>query len=200
MESLLEPVRRFEAERARLLPVPFGPYRLDALQLGFINNQFARDPRTTNAIPPANAPVSFPSVWHGPWRDNVHYSVQIHSPLARNIVQAVSSSLVRPLRPLSDPGVHFQNLIAFEEWLRDLQPPQWPEDILGAVDFSKAARGRELFREQCQQCHHWNRTEPNEAGFSFLKAIEVPNNHPKMGTDPRRLSSPEPPPPIACRG
>lgn len=184
VESLLEPVRRFEAVRARLLPVPFGPYRLDALQLGFINNKFARDPRAQDAIPPANAPVSFPSVWHGPWRDNVQYSVQIHSPLARNIVQAVSSSLVRPIQ---SPAVHFQNLIAIEEWLRDLQPPQWPEDILGAVDFSKAARGRELFRDKCQQCHHWTRTEPNETGFSFLKTIEIPNSHPKMGTDPTQI-------------
>ena len=185
VKSLLKPVRRFEAERARLLPYPFGPYRLDALQLGFVNGQFAQDPETTIDIPPANAPVSFPSVWHGPWRDNVQYSIQIHSPLPRNIVQAVNSSSVWPDVPFRN--VHFQNLIAIEEWLRDLRPPQWPEDILGAVDFSKAARGRELFREHCQRCHHWNRTEPNEAGFSFLKTIEVPNNNPKMGTDPTQI-------------
>jgi hypothetical protein len=189
VESLLEPERRFEAERVRLLPVQFGPYRLDALQLGFINNQLSRDPRNQNTLPPANAPVRFPSVWNGPWRDNVQYSVQIHSPLARNVIQAVSSSLVRPRAESPASAAHFQNLIAIEEWLRELQPPQWPEDILGPVDFSKAARGRDLFREQCQQCHNWNHTEPNEAGFSFLKTIEIPNDVSQMQTDPTQIEA-----------
>jgi hypothetical protein len=34
-----------------------------------------------------------------------------------------------------------------------LKPPSWPENLLGAVDREKAARGEALFKQRCQGCH-----------------------------------------------
>lgn len=34
-----------------------------------------------------------------------------------------------------------------------LKAPQWPKEILGAIDQEKAARGEELYQQHCQQCH-----------------------------------------------
>ncbi len=40
-----------------------------------------------------------------------------------------------------------------ESTLQELRPPRWPEDLLGAIDREKAARGKPLFEQHCQGCH-----------------------------------------------
>ncbi len=72
-----------------------------------------------------------------------------------------------------------------------LRPPRWPEDMLGAIDQTKAARGAELFERHCQGCHGPHVAEPaRQQASAPLKPshelewrIEViPLDH--IGTDP----------------
>jgi mono/diheme cytochrome c family protein len=77
-----------------------------------------------------------------------------------------------------------------EHALQMLEPPRWPEHILGAIDRDKAARGKELFEQRCRGCHGPHVAEPARAQASApLKPegqewrIEViPLEH--IGTDP----------------
>jgi hypothetical protein len=78
-----------------------------------------------------------------------------------------------------------------EGTLQQLRPPRWPEDILGAVDQEKAARGEVLFRERCQECHGPHVAEPARMQASApMKQVPgtewrievIPLDH--IGTDP----------------
>lgn len=197
--ELLQPMCAFwkRNQNKEIIPVAYGPYRLDALLLGAVNarlGQAQREGRIKDCsvndpfekpLRVADAPVNYPSVWHAPWRDSVQYTVRIHSPLARNLIQSVSTSMIQlpgkqnPLAGLNIPG-----LIAIEEWLRELGPPRWPEDILGRVDFELAARGKVLYGEHCGECHNSDRVTANAAGYSFLQSFEQPVD--QLGTDPKQ--------------
>ena len=75
--------------------------------------------------------------------------------------------------------------------LQQLEPPRWPEDVLGRVDRSLAEKGRALFEQHCRRCHG-----PFDAGEA-VKAFESPLRLPsdplwlaptvpleEIGTDP----------------
>jgi hypothetical protein len=59
--------------------------------------------------------------------------------------------------------------------LRDLRPPVWREDLLGAIDMDKAVRGGLAFIQTCQGCHG-----PHPASHR-QKTLEAPL---KTATDP----------------
>ncbi|MFO0847144.1 MAG: di-heme-cytochrome C peroxidase [Gemmataceae bacterium] len=187
---------------ASLLPLEHGPYRLDALNLGAVNlvlSGYAAQPSAPGGVPTvvADVPVSYPSLWHGPWRDAVQYAVAIRSPLARNAVQALSTSFVpgpartgaanpaNPPQPDAVRNLHFPNLFAIEEWLRDLAPPPWPEEAFGRIDRDRADRGRRLYREHCASCHNWDTTPATAGGLPLFKTVVVPQG--EVGTDPLLL-------------
>jgi len=50
-------------------------------------------------------------------------------------------------------SVNVRNLHAIETLLVQLQPPRWPESVLGPIDHARAARGRVLFARNCAACH-----------------------------------------------
>lgn len=68
-----------------------------------------------------------------------------------------------------------------EKAFRGLRAPSWPAHVLGTVDIDKAARGLDLYRRHCQECHrppigtpefwsddHW---ETAADGRSVLKLV-----------------------------
>jgi hypothetical protein len=76
-----------------------------------------------------------------------------------------------------------------EKALERLAPPQWPEEVFGAIDRQKAAAGEKLFMENCAGCHNawpyiW--TEPNKYGKRFVQVGLVPQNY--VGTDPGQFT------------
>jgi hypothetical protein len=168
-----------------VMPFRHGPYRLDALTLGALNIALMSPPSPMGGVstPPlsADVPVSYPAIWTGPWRENVQYYVAIHSPLPRNVIQAFSTSFVRPSGVAPHRAIAMKNLIIMEEWLRDLNPPAWPEEWLGAIDHARARKGRELFQQRCAECHNWQLTGPNPLGVSFIRTYETAAE--KLGTD-----------------
>ena len=61
----------------------------------------------------------------------------------------------RPLPPEERfrTSVLVENLHRIETTLQRLEPPRWPEEVLGPIDRAKAERGRVLFERNCRHCH-----------------------------------------------
>ncbi|NVK40784.1 MAG: cytochrome c [Oceanospirillaceae bacterium] len=144
-----------------LYPVEEGYGRTDAL--GRIGNTVFGDHLVQSNLQVGSAPVSYPYLWNI-WKfDWVQYNGSVSQPLARNIGEALGVGARIPL--LSETGtplppderfrssVRVPDLVKIEGTLQRLQPPAWPEAILGAVDRGLATTGRALFVEHCQGCH-----------------------------------------------
>jgi hypothetical protein len=195
--------RRLEAEasavnhyRTRSLAVPtrFGPGRIDAL--GLMHNEVTAN---LTKIPenwyPALAPVKPPFLWNAPQSAWVQWSGTFEDPIVRNAGEAtgvfarVDTLSPTPAAGLYDSTLDVAGLDALEKLLRRLAPPKWPEAIFGVIDQQKAARGKQLFAENCAQCHaswpyRWS--EPKKAGKRFIENAILSVK--TMGTDPSQFS------------
>ncbi len=110
-----------------------------------------------------NGPVSYPYVWNI-WKfDWVQYNASVSQPMARNVGEAVGTGATyhlvdrygRPVPPSERyrSSIPIENLQRIETTIQTLEPPEWPEDLLGPVDQAKVARGRQLFTDHCAGCH-----------------------------------------------
>jgi mono/diheme cytochrome c family protein len=181
-----------------LYPVHEGFGRTDAL--GRIGNTAFGDHLVAANYQAGDAPVSYPYLWNI-WKfDWVQYNGSVSQPLARNVGEALGVGAIAPLRSdMNEPlpaaerfrsSVDIAGLTRIEHALQLLQPPRWPEQILGVIDHEKARLGKELFQQRCQGCHGPHVAEPARAQATApLKPeglewrIEViPLDH--IGTDP----------------
>ena len=119
-------------------------------------------------LDPANyevgdAPVSYPPVWNI-WKfDWVQYNASVSQPMAQQHRRgdgrrARSMRCVEPLRPAaaarasaSAPRRCSTTSHTIETTLRKLQPPAWPEALLGAIDRAKAERGKAAVQRALRQ-------------------------------------------------
>jgi mono/diheme cytochrome c family protein len=182
-----------------LYPVEEGFGRTDAL--GRISNTVFGDELDPSNYRVANAPVSYPYLWNI-WKfDWVQYNASVSQPMARNLGESLGvgarihlqDAYGRPL-PQSErfrAATLIDNLVKIEDALQQLEPPPWPEALLGAVDRAKAERGRLLFAEHCEGCHAVREADAE------TKAAEAPLRgpsdplwvlhtlpYPDIGTDP----------------
>ncbi|NDW47192.1 di-heme-cytochrome C peroxidase [Ruegeria sp. PrR005] len=157
--------------------VRYGHARLDAQ--GHILNKVAltvRDPdQITNVL--ADAPASYPHIWNTSQQEQLQWngiakrmfkirflgeSTELGA-LVRNTSEVIGvfahietdKFTVRRGYPSS---ARVRELVSLERQLESLQSPKWPEDMLGAIDWDLAARGREVFTRQidgesCADCH-----------------------------------------------
>ncbi len=153
----------------RWYPTTEGRGRTDAV--GRIANVvFGRDLKTPENYQQANAPVSYPFIWDI-WRfDWVQYTGFTNQAMARNVGEALG--VLAPIALVDDDGkllpegefgkttVNVHGMHCIETVLRDLEPPRWPEDVLGKIDIARASRGKELFADQCEFCHGPHRSKP----------------------------------------
>jgi cytochrome c5 len=149
-------------ERFRnLYPTEEGFGRTDAL--GRIANMVFADKIDPANYRPGNAPVSYPYLWNI-WKfDWVQYTASVSQPMARNVGEAMGvGARVHFVDPYGRAiaaseryrsSVRFDDVERIETTLQQLRPPRWPDDLLGAIDRPKAARGRALFEQHCQGCH-----------------------------------------------
>jgi len=183
----------------RLYPVREGFGRTDAL--GRIGNTVFGDHLAKANYQKGNAPVSYPYLWNI-WKfDWVQYNGSVSQPLARNVGQALGVGARTPLlnnlrQPLPaaerfHSSVALAGLVRIEHALHLLRPPQWPEDLLGAVDQARAARGAVLFQNHCQECHgpHVASVAEQQADAPLKPSTDlhwrievIPLDH--IGTDP----------------
>ncbi|MBL8349490.1 MAG: cytochrome c [Burkholderiaceae bacterium] len=181
--------------------------RLDALtRIG--NQVFGLSADKPANYRPTNAPVKYPHVWTTPWFDWVQYNGSIMQPIVRNAGEALgvvaSVNLAGPAETRFDSSVPIDTLHRIEQQLAGpahptagqaftgLKAPRWPEELLGAIDRQKAAKGQELYVRHCQNCHlppiaspafwdprRWATLPGSETAYLKLKL--VPISH--VGTD-----------------
>lgn len=144
-----------------LYPVQEGFGRTDAL--GRIANTVFGDHLVASNYQEGVAPVSYPYLWNI-WKfDWVQYNGSVKQPLARNIGEALGvGAVIRmtdhygnpvPAAQRYDSSVNIPGLGRIEHTLQRLQPPRWPEQLLGSIDPTRAAQGKVLFESHCAGCH-----------------------------------------------
>jgi len=178
-------------------PVAPGPGRMDAL--GLIHNQVtASILGVRENWRSAVAPVKPSFVWNLPQSAWAQWSGVLKDPVLRNVGEVmgvfaqIDLSSMTPDDGLFDSTLDLAGQLAVEDLLRRLAPPMWPEDILGTIDREKAARGKELFAENCAGCHstwphRWS--EPKKQGKRFIENAIVSNE--VMGADATQFGSPQ---------
>lgn len=157
------------AGAAKLYPVEEGRGRTDAV--GRIANiVFGYDLDEPDNFRVANAPASYPFIWDI-WRfDWVQYTGFTNQAMARNVGE--SMGVLAPIKLVDQDGrllppdrfgetvIDIDGMHCAEGTLRDLQPPKWPEDVLGKIDIESAKKGKALFADQCVACHGPHISEP----------------------------------------
>jgi Uncharacterized alpha/beta hydrolase domain (DUF2235) len=191
-----------------LFPTPEGYGRTDALaRIG--NFVFGTELSNKKNLVIGDGPVNFPPVWDASWMDWVQYNGSIQQPMGRNVGEALG---VRSrINLIGYPGVQFQNTIRVEN-LHEIEgllggdapgqgvsSPKWPEDVLGAIDRGKAAKGEQLYNQLCLHCHqppmssdegrkadHWTDYK-DSSGKRFFKVTMIPLE--EIGTDPKQAEN-----------
>jgi len=159
---------------------------LDDCQLGRLRNKLFNKP---------NAPVSYPFLWDTPQHDYVHWNGSASNgglgPVGRNASKVIGVlatldwkekeifSIPSNATTSFESSVDIHNLRRIETHLQKLQSPQWPEDILGAIDRHRALRGELLFNEYCSSCHtDIDRSDPDRRIVAHMSRVS------DVGTDP----------------
>lgn len=187
------------ADQGKLYNETAGFGRTDAL--GRIGNYvFGTELNNTN-LRVANAPANFPPLWYASWFAWVQYNGSIQQPMVRNIGEALG---VRARVNLKDPSKLYQSTVNVKnQWqlesmlagpaaFNGLKSPAWPQELFGPIDQAKAAKGAQLYKDQCEHCHLPPLDSPDikdpkywEAGLEgrmFLKLNLIPLD--EIGTDP----------------
>jgi hypothetical protein len=166
-------------------PAGFG--RLDAHGKG-LNQLLAAPLKEPRNYAHLTAPVRFPALWDTPRFNWVLYNGSIRQPLARNMIEALGvQAPIRHDTMLGDNVVHaieMENVIWGQRMLMDLRSPGWPESILGRLDLIKIARGKQLYANECADCHDSRAAGmPSERGA--CDEIRIPlYDLDTIGTDP----------------
>jgi mono/diheme cytochrome c family protein len=190
-------ITRAILERLKVVPVDAGPGNLNALSQGHYNNlglaswlakKGLLQPSTVAPPRPGfEGSVNLPAMWFAQGDTWAQWFAEIHDPSARNWIQSVSTSPVRPPKLVAaakDPGVmlssvHFDNIAEVQRLLGLVRPPQWPEAIFGGLDRTKVDQGRALYEQHCAECHARTAAPPNELGVVFKERIAA-----DVGSDP----------------
>ncbi|KJZ37167.1 di-heme-cytochrome C peroxidase [Pseudomonas fluorescens] len=171
-----------------LYPTEEGPGRTDAF--GRIANASFGDAISPANYRVANAPVDYPQLWDMWTFDWVQWNGSAQQPMARNIGEALGVGATlnffdangQPLKGDAryQSSVRLRDLHLIEQTLQRLKPPAWPEELLGAIDKTQAAKGRELFTENCAGCHVPRSVQSDGRWVQHLKMLPVEF----IGTDP----------------
>ncbi|WP_283188791.1 di-heme-cytochrome C peroxidase [Pseudomonas sp. PMCC200344] len=171
-----------------LYPTEEGPGRTDAF--GRIANASFGDAISPANYRVANAPVDYPQLWDMWTFDWVQWNGSAQQPMARNIGEALGVGATlnffdangQPLKGDAryPSSVRLRDLHLIEQTLQRLKPPAWPEELLGTIDKTQAAKGRELFTENCAGCHVPRSVQSDGRWVQHLKMLPVEF----IGTDP----------------
>jgi hypothetical protein len=101
---------------------------------------------------PQNAPVSFPHMWGIETTAWLQWGANMNSVMERNIGQSLGVGAVFDAESFA-ATTRLDNLNTLEHLVYKLTRPEWPVDVFGPIDETKAARGRDLYDRQCANCH-----------------------------------------------
>lgn len=178
-------IKRFVggAGAAKWYPVEEGRGRTDAV--GRIANVvFGYDLDVPENYRVADAPASYPFLWDI-WRfDWVQYTGFTNQAMARNVGEALG--VLALIKLVNDKGellkgseleqtiVDADGLHCAEGLLRQLQPPKWPEAVLGKIDIERARSGKQLFADHCVYCHGPHVSQPYQWPVADEQHPELP--------------------------
>lgn len=183
----------------------YGPGRLDAF--GSIFNRILV---TGLEIPgnhfPSNAPVSYPFLWDTPYLDWVQYNSSAGNPIARNVGEVLGVYAHMKLQGTPETGqfsstANIKKLDRLESYVEQLKAPPWPNSVLGDIDSNKAALGKQLYAQNCVQCHYIRDADGNfpmttenkdlQGNKSSVQFIKTNSKMPlaKLGTDPQMVQN-----------
>lgn len=152
-----------------------------------------------------NAPVSYPFLWDTPQHDYLQWNGVAanagEGPIGRNsgevigvfgtldwsqepgwtLSSAIGGQGFGPTHISFDSSVDLHNLRLLEAQLATLQSPQWPENILPALDKKRVERGAPLFDKLCASCHQEiDRTNPKRHVIANFSKLDVAGTDRKM--------------------
>ena len=170
----------------------YGYARLDAFG-GIFNQVLAANLGLEQNYRPGNAPVSYPFLWDSSQQTLVQWNGLLPNagpgPLLRNVGEVLGVFAEIEVDPKNYPrgyksSVNVKGLGELETWVDSLQSPQWPEQVLPALDQAKVARGQSVYQANCQSCHQLiDRTSPDRQPGVVMKSIQ------EVGTDPMMASN-----------
>ncbi len=174
------------------LTTAYGYGRLDAFG-AILNRVTASFTGIAGNATPANAPVSYPFLWNTSQLSWVQWNGSANNHIGRNVGE-VSGVFADTVVKTSNPSEMFRssakimNLARLEDLMSQLDSPKW-QVPLPPIDQDKAAKGKDLFAENCVFCHgirdadgQFPMTAPNPLGKKFIKVNMVKLSH--IGTDP----------------
>ncbi|MGH6924127.1 MAG: cytochrome c [Propylenella sp.] len=147
----------------------FGPGRVDTFNPYKVNQFFAYYPPGSFSDDERIGTSDFPAIWNQASRDglNLHWDGNNDSVRERNFSAAFGAGATRE-------NVDSAAFDRVTSWLQDLPAPKYPFEI----DQSLLARGEEVYRARCYECHDFSGAEIGQ-----VDPIET------IGTDPHRLNS-----------
>jgi hypothetical protein len=187
--SVFDQTTRMEARRQlNASPVPYGHARLDAFG-DILNMVLAADLDLPENKRVADAPVSYPFLWDTPQHDVVQWNGSASNtapgPLLRNAGEMLGVFAAVDLVPTRilhgyRTSIELENLAQLEKSLESLWSPQWPMEILPAIDALKATNGKAHYDRLCVKCHAYiNRTD------KARRIVAVMTPYKELGTDPK---------------
>jgi hypothetical protein len=202
---------RAQIMRMNATPMRYGFSRVDAI--GYIFNQASLFTQAGHPIEnEPSAPVSYPFLWNITQHDRVQWNGSVPNrkimlrgrpfdvgALGRNSGEVIGvfgevvthrSTPLGLLRPFHS-SIRVNELVRIETMLESLQPPAWPEEMLGRIDRASAARGQALYAQECASCHvplaRTDLTTPVIAQMSWFSPSAPPHGtraNVPPGTDP----------------
>jgi cytochrome c peroxidase len=172
-------------------PVNYGFARIDAI--GFIFNQtMSTLPGIPENAKPSDAPASYPFLWGTDQSDVVQWTGFAANASGAGIlvrnggeVIGVYGEVKLTKEDTYESSLLIKNLGMYENWVRELVPPAWPENVFPQIDKGKAALGEKLFASACAQCHQ---VIPRDAAVkTSYRAVITPIE--QIGTDPTELAN-----------
>ncbi|NEZ68217.1 hypothetical protein D0962_36740 [Leptolyngbyaceae cyanobacterium CCMR0082] len=174
----------------------FGPGNLNALTRGYYNNVgiigwmvrkgIIKSSGKTPLRIQLEGSTNYPPLWFAHQDTWAQWFAEIHHPSARNWIQSVSTSPIRPPKMIEAfkkkvilESIDFDNIEKIQNSLERLRTPKWPESVLGQFDQTLIAQGKPLFEQNCAQCHTRTSEPPNRLGIQFNQRLAF-----DVGTDP----------------
>ena len=143
-----------------------------------------------NRVP--QVPVSYPSIWNSDEMDKLLWNASVHNLTLRQIGEVIivfgKAKVTATDKGLSmTSSADLPGLQSIYDTIGTLEPPRWPEDIMGKLDSAKLELGAKIYaREGCAACHAnkppYPMTKPNQFGKEFIKVY--PTAIGTVGTDP----------------
>lgn len=114
-------------------------------------------------------PVNVPFNWDFDRQKMIFLSGTTNSMLERNLAQCVSLLTIFDEKTF-ESTCSIKKMTAVSEYAKKVQPPKWPESILGNIDHTKADSGKTIFKDRCLSCHNpiLSKTETGSANYDYL--------------------------------